>query len=477
MDSSNLEYNVLGICEHPITVRNRYTDDVITVPCGKCRKCQSRKGGINALLCAYESAEHRFTYFVTLTYSQCYVPLMYYDFSNPLELSIKDARSHEEITRVPFDYQSYFDEALEKALTPIPNTLGYLKYTDLQLFLKRFRKHASCISELPIRYFACGEYGPHSYRCHWHLLLYIDSPAQAAQIEELLHKSWKFGFVDYSLARNQSANYVAQYVNCFSYLPRIYSVKQFKPKCFHSISFGAGYFRRNKEEIYEKGLEFFDATCIKVGNRNAFVSFVGRSQMLLYPKCQGFGTSNAVSRRYFYCFNSNFKYHFGLIEKPWRELANLLAYGNSDSIQSLNDRQYDFLNFAIVNCSNPQRLLDDYDFCQQYFYRLFYISKHFEDFCCDGNPELFTPRIEIIWNYYQSLQLRNLCNWYSAMEEYGNKYGDCYDVFYPNVLLFNDEDGFGANNPLYQRLLAKAYARYELSSKGKKLNDKFNVIK
>ena len=46
------------------------------VPCGKCKSCMIKKSSYNSLQCSLEEVSNRFCLFVTLTYSQDYVPTL-----------------------------------------------------------------------------------------------------------------------------------------------------------------------------------------------------------------------------------------------------------------------------------------------------------------------------------------------------------------------------------------------------------------
>ena len=107
------------------------------------------------------------------------------------------------------------------------------------------------------------------------------------------------------------------------------------------------------------------------------------------------------------------------------------------------------------------------------------VSRHFVNFCCDGLVSKAEEVLQVIEKFYNDVEYRNLKNWYFAIEEYGENYGTCYDVFYTcdNALdLFNDEDGYGAHNPVYNRLKMQLYNKFEKRVKTKKVNDQFNIF-
>ena len=43
-------------CEKPNTIKNPFTDEILTVPCGKCKSCVQRKANKYSTLCQLERA-------------------------------------------------------------------------------------------------------------------------------------------------------------------------------------------------------------------------------------------------------------------------------------------------------------------------------------------------------------------------------------------------------------------------------------
>ncbi len=117
-------------CKVPIRVKNnrKSNSDFLynTVPCGKCLDCLKKRATNWSFRLQIEEKFHNIAYFVTLTYSDEYVPVT----------------EHGELT---------------------------LNKRDLQLFLKRVRKATSCKT---VRYYAVGEYGSTTQRPHYHLILF-----------------------------------------------------------------------------------------------------------------------------------------------------------------------------------------------------------------------------------------------------------------------------------------------------------------
>lgn len=101
--------------------------------------------------------------------------------------------------------------------------LGSLEPKHLQLFLKRFR---TTISPLKIRFYAVGEYGDASSRPHYHIAAFGYPPCaygrsrynQAGGRENCCHicdvvrDAWGMGQIDVGELTEQSAQYIAGYV-------------------------------------------------------------------------------------------------------------------------------------------------------------------------------------------------------------------------------------------------------------------------
>lgn len=143
----------------------------LQLPCGRCIGCRLERSKQWAIRCIHEASLHEHNCFVTLTYSDEYLP-------------------HD----------------------------GGLHYKDVQNFLKRLRK------KYPgIRYYGCGEYGGQFDRPHWHLILFNhtftdlslwrksnagNSLFRSATLETL----WPFGHSSIGAVTFESAAYVARYI-------------------------------------------------------------------------------------------------------------------------------------------------------------------------------------------------------------------------------------------------------------------------
>lgn len=276
MITKELQNKLVTRCQNPRTVVNKYTHESVVVSCGVCPSCVLRRSGIQTNLLTTYSAQFRYVYFVTLTYAPCFLPTLevsvvetctddiadvscvpdindldpgdpnryLFGFrSVPRTASVKLKNSTVERTfkdpEVRFTYPMKPKELLSilgKIKHNVPNRIPYVCNRDLDLFLKRLRSY---YPDEKLRYYAVSEYGPTSFRPHWHLLLFSNSERFSQTVLENVSKAWSYGRCDASLSRGFAAPYVASYVNSFVALPDFYTQmpKLVRPKSFHSIGF------------------------------------------------------------------------------------------------------------------------------------------------------------------------------------------------------------------------------------------------
>lgn len=276
MITKELQNKLVTRCQNPRTVTNKYTHEPVVVSCGHCPSCILRRSAIQTNLLTTYSSQFRYVYFVTLTYAPCFLPTLevsvvetctddvadvpcvpnideldagdsntyLFGFcSVPRTASVKVKNSTVERTfkdpEVKFAYPMKPKELLSilgKINHNVPNRIPYVCNRDLDLFLKRLRSY---YPDEKLRYYAVSEYGPTSFRPHWHLLLFSNSERFSQTVCENVPKAWSYGCCDVSLSRGFAASYVASYVNSFVALPDFYTQmpKVVRPKSFHSIGF------------------------------------------------------------------------------------------------------------------------------------------------------------------------------------------------------------------------------------------------
>lgn len=237
-------------CENPIKIKNKVTGLYEFVPCGRCPSCLNAHSQLLVRMMNDESKCHKFCWFVTLTYSNKFLPKFIYD--DVLGLLVNPSTS--ECISV-LDFIGYEDT----------KTLNYLRkrgyvcapcVRDVQLFLKRLRYFVSDINKFvfpneKVRYACCAEYGPTTHRIHYHLVLWFDSPFTAEKIDEIIFKSWQFGIVDSSSVKQNCSSYVAAYISSFYNLPKIYQHKSLRPFFLRSKCPSIGSLLQSDEKIFQ----------------------------------------------------------------------------------------------------------------------------------------------------------------------------------------------------------------------------------
>jgi hypothetical protein len=180
-------------CYHPIPAYQgsdgkvvfveRLHKDVVRrleLPCGQCVGCRLERSRQWAVRCVHEASCHESNCFLTLTYSDDFLPVS-----------------------------------------------GSLVYRDFQLFMKRLRKRFSCFDVtlgvwVP-RFYMCGEYGDLNARPHFHACVFgFDFPDKVLFrrcgsgcdifTSVICDGLWRKGFASVGSVTFESAAYVARYV-------------------------------------------------------------------------------------------------------------------------------------------------------------------------------------------------------------------------------------------------------------------------
>lgn len=165
-------------CLHPITLKNdlkmqaRYGTNFRTVPCGKCAACIDRARKEWFVRVKQECKNSINTRFITLTYSDKYLP---------------------------------------------HNSKGFPCFNkrDVQLFFKRLRKELEPIYrqfgvDFRLRYFLVGEYGSDFGRPHYHAILFNLPPNLDPW--RLVYNNWKMGRISCTKCKMSRVGYCVNYM-------------------------------------------------------------------------------------------------------------------------------------------------------------------------------------------------------------------------------------------------------------------------
>lgn len=264
---------------------------VRSFPCGKCLECVKKYQNQWSMRLAEEYKDWKYCYFLTLTYSNeqlSYIPLKF------------DTFEYKEIDKIALygSYQGHvnriYDEELgqyidlldvdataEDRFLYVYNSLSklqnkhvnrlrqrkdteYVNYliadnlaedikvpivsrADIQLWLKRVRmayKRAKNKNML-FKYFLCSEYGPNTFRPHYHMMIFADD-LTLYDIQEYFISKWEdtYGRVDWKKRAIDGAQHVAEYVSKYCLKPAVfenpYAVAGLIPRTFRMMSHGIG---------------------------------------------------------------------------------------------------------------------------------------------------------------------------------------------------------------------------------------------
>lgn len=293
-------------CQHRSFITNKYTGARIAVDCGQCDYCIHKRAKKASMRVKTAGSAFKYSYFVTLTYDNANLPLMYCkvlhseyedvvgisgdihfgnEYHNYIPVSDYQCDDNSALHHiffnqvqgtVPFDRElkeyvpvkdNWFlsmdairsfihkSQSLDKTDYSVSeqygrdNLIPFLNYVDVQNYIKRLRKHLfkKLGSYETLHFYAVGEYGPIHFRPHFHLLLFSNSSEIAKVLRECHDKSWKLGRSDFQHSAGGAASYVASYVNSLSSAPLLYrSCRSFRPKSRASIGF------------FEKGCDFVE---------------------------------------------------------------------------------------------------------------------------------------------------------------------------------------------------------------------------
>jgi hypothetical protein len=194
-----LIYLIMAICLSPINIvrpNGQGNKDRIDVPCGKCMNCLENRRSEWSFRLRQELKGSSSAYFLTLTYDDLHIPLMYLgDIYRQYEMDFK----------------------FMKGTEPVPS----LYKKDVQDFLKRLRKKHAKVSKIPIRYYAVGEYGTNSSRPHYHLCLFNLDYSCTDKVAQIPHSGywdntitdvWNMGIAHVGNLNDASIHYVCGYL-------------------------------------------------------------------------------------------------------------------------------------------------------------------------------------------------------------------------------------------------------------------------
>lgn len=453
---------------------------MIRVACNTCNSCRNFRAKRWIQRLDDECQQHKFTYMVNLTYDDDSLPKLMFCQDDPDYLEFVNRSAD----RIPLqelidlcvdEYGEYLEEDLKYLRDRLVHPLGIpcIFTKDISNFFKRFNKY--CFKHVTfhyenIRYFCCHEYGPTSFRCHAHLLVWFDDARIASCFDQILYACWKLGDCSSSsVYSNGGKNYVAQYVNMSCHLPAFYSHSRLRQRSQFSKCPSIGSFNILDErirEIYDKRpvkRSVFDPSSQKYVVVPIQSSFKSR----FFPKLQGYNNLSYLDRVALYgcCFKLPSS-DFEEFKKSVNDCAWLYFRKVSNTFESLIGYYYNSLK---LNVDSDESLRNS-------LYRWYGISKRICTFASSLGVTV-NYLVECIDEFWKKVDYENLINFYSWQCDYVKK-ADVRDLLaaYPEMYwLYKNyyRSGDFSHLSSWQRMSLESFGIFEIDD-FKKLEDTYD---
>lgn len=234
------------MCTNPISVPERVCGRIVgykTFSCGKCHECLSLKTNDYIQKYFREAIFRKSMHFVTLTYSDEYIPLNYFYVDNHGDYQYcSDAPYPEEESLIRDHWIDSYNFSGVETFVQDYDAVAFstLRRRDVRLWIKRFRTE----TKLDFSFSFIGEYGKKG-RPHYHGVIFGLDDKQVCS----LLRTWKFGFTDFKkipLISDKDdiffvSRYVAKYMHKGSFEDyRISEGLAERPRVHSSINLGFG---------------------------------------------------------------------------------------------------------------------------------------------------------------------------------------------------------------------------------------------
>lgn len=254
------------MCVNARWIYNPYCRKKILVKCGKCDACLQEKALARTQRIKNNLTSGQLCLFITLTYSNDYVPYVLrsdllsesidinvyrsctgrFVYSPKRGLFFKKERGIELVDNIyiPIECRCSGDIMPLKHLQGCDSEkIGVCISSDIQKFFKRLSQILKRNYEIlyPLNYYYCSEYGSFTHRPHFHALLYIRTSDEKA-VREAIIKAWPYAdstrTSKYIEIARDAASYVASYVNSKHSLLPVLQESNFRQKHNYSRGFG-----------------------------------------------------------------------------------------------------------------------------------------------------------------------------------------------------------------------------------------------
>ena len=283
-------------CNNPVPVVGRY--GLTLVGCHSCIQCRVAAQEHLCKLLEVEASKHKYIEFLTNTYDDKHLPYIdtsyMYPFGYAVRVPNRVIKKYNRKTKSFYyvedkvsksfrltdfgtidtasmlrDYYSRIDKYYNR----FPNrsrgirtnsVIPILWYDDIRKYIHRLRKWFLKEYGEKIRYYIICEYGTQSFRPHYHILLFHDSPRARANFRVVrtlpmstpdnprevcikldLAQLWVYGDTTTKVTDGNMQEYVSKYLTQHSDFPRV--LDKFPQRAFHSILLGT----KDKTQVRE----------------------------------------------------------------------------------------------------------------------------------------------------------------------------------------------------------------------------------
>lgn len=357
------------MCLNKVPVRDKETNLIHYYACNYCAECINNKARRTKYMCDSQFKLSKYSLFVTLTYAPEFLPqikIFSYDSFDEDNVPCKCVTYYSMTERVTkyfgseiIEEKNLNEDSYYKFMKPLhynkfnldTDVFGFLFRPDVQLFMKRLRERlTNYISSLyykksfkklsnyekaqvsnkvsELKSFICGEYGPQTFRPHFHLLLYFDSDELFDFLFNNVDKIWKYGRVDVQPAGNDANGYVSGYVNSYVSTPALLRTSFARPFSQHSLFFGVNVDEEYNKEIRENGYKRIREKLCVVNGRFQNFTYPRSLENLLYPKTYRFTKSSDYQLLRRYTAYESLSRYFG--ETSIKKLVTLYINNQND---------------------------------------------------------------------------------------------------------------------------------------------------
>lgn len=283
-------------CNHPIPVVGKH--GVTLVGCHSCIQCRVAAQEHLCKLLEVEASKHKFVEFITNTYDDDHLPYIdtsyMYPFGYAVRVPNRVVKKYNRKTKSFYYVEDKVSKSfrltdfgsidtasmlrdyyarIDKYYSRFPyrsrgirnnSVVPILWYDDIRKYIARLRKWFLKEYGEKIRYYVICEYGTQSFRPHYHILLFHDSPRARADFRVVrtlpmstkvnprevclkldMAKLWLYGDTTTKVTDGNMQEYVSKYLTQHSDFPGV--LDKFPQRSFHSILLGC----KDKSEVRE----------------------------------------------------------------------------------------------------------------------------------------------------------------------------------------------------------------------------------